>query len=350
MAKRLVGALDGKGHGCVIEQELPALKRGFVRVQVQASVISPGTELNGAKKQRKDGGDSGKAPMPFGYQNAGYVLECGENVKGFKPGDRVFCMGAGYAQHATIADTPQNLCFHLPENLGFEQAAYAHLVATGMNAIRRAQPELGEYFVVVGQGLVGQLSARLAQLSGCYVMGWDFTKGRLEIAEKWGIDGTTQIGVENFEEKARAFTNGYGFDGAVGAFGEEGTEAIKNIKKVMKTTPDTHAIGRLALVGGFQAVCNWGAGLGNLDLRCCARTGAGYHDEAWEAGETAYPPVFMRWTTQTNVELCLRLMAEKKVDVDALTTHVLPLAKIDEGVNALIDDPGHALGVILKMC
>jgi polar amino acid transport system substrate-binding protein len=321
----------------------------MVLVEVHASLISPGTELNAAKTARKEGKTDAGTPRPFGYQNAGVVLQVHDSVTEFQPGDRVACMGGGYAMHTDYAVVPKNLCAKLPENVSFEQGAYTHLAITSMQAVRRLQPELGEYLVVVGLGLVGQMAARLGQLDGAYAMGWDMVPFRCQVADDWGIDGTTVIGQDDAEKKAAEFTDGYGFDMAVMAFGGDGTKALEAVTKVMKLSPDTHRMGRISLVGGLKTMCSWGAGLGNLDLRCSARSGPGYHDDACERGDTEYPPVFMRWTTQTNMKLALRYMSEGKLDVSALTTHKVPLADIDEVVSAHIEDPGSTLGTLLMM-
>src|SRR4051812_12090240 len=45
-------------------------------------------------------------PIPLGYSNAGVVLETGENVTEFRPGDRVVSNGP----HAEIVNVPKNLC------------------------------------------------------------------------------------------------------------------------------------------------------------------------------------------------------------------------------------------------
>jgi len=341
--------LDGTGHGCVIAQDIPALSKGKVLVKVAVSLISPGTELSGAKTARAGGATDPGTPKPFGYQNAGVVVEVGEGVTDFVPGDRVACMGAGFAQHANYAVVPKNLCCKLPDNLTFEQGAYGHLAITALHAVRRAQPELGEYALMVGLGLVGQMAGRLAQIAGCYVMGWDMVPFRCQVAAGWGMDATAVVGQDEVEAKAKEFTRTYGFDWAVMAFGGDGTKALDSVKKVMKVSPDTHQMGRISLVGGLKTLCNWGAGLGNLDLRCSARSGPGYHDDAWEIGESEYPRVFMRWTTHTNLEYVLRLMSEGKLDVDTLTTHKVPLADIDEVVSAHIEAPESTLGTLLVM-
>ncbi|MFH1570562.1 MAG: hypothetical protein ABIL09_21410, partial [Gemmatimonadota bacterium] len=119
--QRRVGALDGRGRGVVIEQELGPPAAGQVLVEVRASLISPGTELGGVSALRAKP-DPARAPRPFGYANAGVVREVGEGVAQFGPGARVACMGAGYAQHADLALVPQNLCVPIPSGVDFESA------------------------------------------------------------------------------------------------------------------------------------------------------------------------------------------------------------------------------------
>ncbi len=349
MAKRTrkIGAIDGKGRGCVVSREVPELAKGTVLVEVHASLISPGTELKGAKQARAKPESSAAEPRPFGYQNAGVVLETGEGVADFKPGDHVACMGGGYALHTDYAVVPKNLCALLPENVSFQEGAYAHLAATSLNAIRRGGAELGENLLVVGLGLVGQLAARLGQLAGAFTMGWDMVPFRVETARRWGIDAAAVIGQEDESEKSDAFTRGSGFDMAVVAIGGEGTDALERVINVMKVSPDNHVMGRVCLVGGATTQCSWGARFGNLDLRSCARTGPGYHDKAWEIGEREYPPTFLRWHTRSNLELVLRLISEGRLDVRALTTHTVPVERIDEVVTAHIEAPDTALGTVL---
>ena len=136
-------------------------------------------------------------------------------------------------------------------------------------------------------------------------------------------------------------------DGGLIAFGGDAGQAIRNLAHCMRRCPDTHPSGTIVVVGGsnFEYRDHENAGMTNIDIRRAARTGAGYHDEAWEYG-APYPPVFMRWTTTTNLELCMRLIAESRVDVDTLTTHVIPLSDVDEATSAAMDDPDSMLGVV----
>ena len=245
---RHVGALDGTGHACVIEEEVPALGKGQVLVKTHASLVSPGTELSMAKLARKDGVTEKGEPRPFGYQNAGEVVEVGEGVTQFSRGDRVACMGAGHARHTNWSVVPQNLCARLPENVGYEEGAFAHLACTSLNALRRGDPELGEYLLVVGLGLVGQMAASLGRTAGMWVMGWDTIPFRCEVARGWGIHDTTVVGEENAKEKAAAFTRGLGFDVAIMAFGGDGNKALEAVRGVMKVSADRHQMGRVCPV------------------------------------------------------------------------------------------------------
>ena len=347
--KRLVGALDEAGRGVVIEQDIPTVKRGHILVRVAASVISPGTELSQAKRARAEGRTAAGKPAPFGYQNAGEIIELGGGVRQFAKGDRVACMGASYALHTNYAVLPQNLCAKIPDNVTFEQAAYCHLVMTSLHTIRRGEPQIGENLLIVGLGIVGQFAAQFGRMAGMFVMGWDTLPGRIRIAKSCGLEAAVRVDRQDARAAANDFTRGAGFDMAVMAYGGDGTDALAQAIETMKLSPDGHHMGRVCIVGGLRTDISWPTALGNVDLRAASRTGPGYHDDDWEAGKRDYPPVFMQWTTRTNMELVLRLMSEKKLKVRALTTHRLPLAEIDKAVTAHCESPGKTLGTVLLM-
>ena len=348
VSKRIVAAVTGDGRITVIEEDVPPVRAGTVLVEVRRSLISTGTELDGwrafARRARHPAPDA--APKTFGYSNSGVVVEIGEGVSDFGPGDRVACIGAGYALHTDYAVVPHNLCVGLPDNVTFDQGAYAMLSATAIYALRRGEPEFGEYFAVVGLGLLGQLTARIHQLAGCFVIGWDMIERRNRIATSWGIDATALVEAEDEVKATDAFTGGKGLDRGVMAFGGDGDEAFRRLSRAMKVSPDGHPVGVVVVVGGTKF--HFDAGLTNIDIRRASRTGAGYHDEGWEHGPP-YPPVFMRWTTRTNLELSMRLIADGKLDVDILTTHRVPLKNVEEEIAALIDKPDDMLGVVLRM-
>src|SRR5689334_19219893 len=126
---RRVVAVARSGHVEVQTEPIPVPAPGRLLVRVRASLISPGTEL---------GAWTGKArpetPVPpfrqFGYQNAGEVVALGEACTGFEVGQRVACMGAGYAQHTDYASVPQRMATPLPDEVSDEEGAFVALAAT----------------------------------------------------------------------------------------------------------------------------------------------------------------------------------------------------------------------------
>ncbi|MBI3944623.1 MAG: zinc-binding alcohol dehydrogenase [Armatimonadetes bacterium] len=343
---RRVLAIDGRGRFVVIEQPVPEVKPGQVRIRVGASLVSPGTELGGVRA-RRERPDPGASPRPFGYSNAGEVVSVGEGVTRFRPGQRIAAIGGGYALHATDAVVPQNLCAELPDGVPYARGAFGMLAATALHAIRRAAPEIGEHFLVVGLGPVGQLAAQWARIAGTHTIAWDRLSLRLEVARRAGCDRTVNVGEEDPVAAAQAFSRGHGLDAAVMAFGGDGTEAFKQILRCLKLSPDTHRMGRVVIVGGATVQTPFAAAIGNVDLHSAARTGPGYHDDAWEHGDE-YPAVFLPWNTRRNLEECLRFIREGRLLVEPIITHRVSLDEAPAACDALVERPNEALGVVVQ--
>jgi|SRR5688572_4320021 len=129
-----------------------------VFVQAKASCVSPGTEravLCGLPGSRRG------FPYVPGYSTAGVVVRPGRRSK-FKPGDRV----AGKMPHASHGVmTPASL-FRIPDGVSDQEAAFLELGIICLQGIRKAAIRPGERVAVVGQGLIGQLAARLARAAG----------------------------------------------------------------------------------------------------------------------------------------------------------------------------------------
>lgn len=345
---RKLATRGGDGFIRLIEQEMPHLTNGTVLVKVHASLVSPGTELSGwhAYRAKQQNPDATASHKPFGYSNAGVVVAVADDVAEYKVGDRVACIGGGFALHTDYALVPHNLCIALPDQVTYDQGSYAMLLATALQTLRRGQPEFGEYVCVVGLGLVGLLTARLYQLAGNYAAGWDSLPARIAFARKWGIPAMAPDSAA--VESIRSFTDGHGLDAAVLANAGPCDETVNRLVECMKTTLDGHPMGRIMIVGWPTfSFDNMIGGMNNIDIRRCSRTGYGYHDEKWEYGDD-YTPVAMRWTTKTNLALCMRLVAEGKIDVDALTSHRIPLDDVEQQTAKAMKNPDDMLGVVFN--
>ena len=128
------------------------------------------------------------AYSPLGYSTAGEVIDVPSDITGFSVGDRVACAGAGYASHAEVIAVPANLCVKLPADADLSRAAYNTLGAIALQGIRQADLKLGETCVVIGLGLLGQLTCMMLRASGVRVVGLDIDPAMVELARKHCAD------------------------------------------------------------------------------------------------------------------------------------------------------------------
>ncbi len=343
---RMTAFVDA-GRVTLEKEPVPELGTGHVEIEVHRSLVSPGTELGGWHSYGQNGRATKPERRPFGYSNAGIVSRTGEGVSDFRPGDRVAAIGAGLALHSTVCVVPQNLCVRIPENVSLEDASYAMLAATALQAVRRADPKIGEECAIFGLGLLGHLTAMLLRINGCRALGIDLLESRRETATVWGIDQTASPEEGSLEDSSSSFTQGGGLDLAVFATSGEAGNLFQRLVPLMRTAPDGHPGGRVVLVGHLTFPLSTKP-MSNLDIRFASRTGPGYHDPAWESGR-AYPDVHVRWNTRTNLELCMRLISERRLPVGRLTTHRIPLSEIESALPEAAATPDTMLGVILEM-
>jgi len=224
--KRKYVVRDEKGVISIEEGPIPKPGRGEVLVKVHASLISQGTELGGVIRARKNP-CKGKKKTAFGYSNAGEVIDVGQGCKDIKIETKVACMGSG-ALHASHACVPRNLCVPIPDGVSYQEATFACLGATALQAVRRAKLELGENVAVLGLGIVGQIGSQLAKIAGCHVVSWDSLPLRLKKAEKI-VDQVLNIKGNDAVSLTDEFTSGYGIDAGFICFGGEATEACEKL-------------------------------------------------------------------------------------------------------------------------
>jgi threonine dehydrogenase-like Zn-dependent dehydrogenase len=345
--KRIAAVTTGTGEAKTRIEDLPQLKGNEVLIKVHASLISPGTEMSGLKNKRITPDPNGEEKN-FGYANAGEILQINGDVKDLKVGMRVAAMGNGGAHHANYTNVPVNLVVPIPDNVSYSQAVYACLGATSLHAVRRTDIKLGEYGMVLGLGIVGNLAAQLSQINGAHVIGWDGLDNRIAIAEKCGIKNMVNFRNSDPVEISKKFSAPYGIDFAVMAFGGPATEAFNSVKDCMKVSQDGHIMGNVVLVGGCIVEIGGGAYSGNLNIKIASRTGAGYHDGEYEYGQD-YPDAFVQFTTRRNLREIISLISEKRLLVDPMTTHELPIEEVGKAADLLINSPEKALGIVLKM-
>ncbi|MCD8134386.1 MAG: alcohol dehydrogenase catalytic domain-containing protein [Clostridiales bacterium] len=129
----------------------------------------------------------GSTPTPLpkilGHENSGVVCEVGEEVTGFKAGDRVLCdppahcaedcpscrkgltnicvngfpqtagigvPDGGYAKYLLIRDVAHTMILHVPDNVKPEDAVLFDVICVTLHGIRMSRFKIGDAVVVSG--------------------------------------------------------------------------------------------------------------------------------------------------------------------------------------------------------
>ncbi len=345
-----------KGTMLVDEVPDPALRSGGVIVRNNFSLISAGTERSSVQKRQEGMLAKAKANPELvkgvfqqmkqqgvlatykkvmtrmgafgamGYSSAGTVLAVANDIEDFIPGDQVACAGGGYASHAELIFVPKNLCAKIPVGVAMEDAAYTTVGAIALQGVRQAAPTLGETIVVIGLGLVGQLTVQILKAAGCRVIGLDIDKHAAALAKSLGADAAFSRASASIVKDVLSFTHGYGADAVII------TAATKSSDPVQLAGELCRDKGRVVLVGDVGLTLPRAPYyMKELDFRLSRSYGPGRYDHSYEEKGFDYPIGYVRWTEKRNMEEFLRLLQQKKVDVQKLTTHTFP---IDDAVKA----------------
>lgn len=312
----------------------PAPKRGEVLAEIAyAGFCATDIELlTGEMVHIKNGNTT--YPIIPGHEWSGRIVQVGEDVRELRVGDRItsdVSLGCGecgecrrghynlcpnrevigsyrnrqgvFAQYVAV---PQRHAYKLPEGLSLEEAALAEPAATAMYAVTKARIPAGAQVLVIGDGPIGQLAAQLASVEGAsrVIMAgsWD---EKLAVAKSCGVSETINYHREDVIERAGELTDG-------------GPEII--IETSGSNSALTSAVQALKPTGRIVAV-SWYSGpavdvpMNTLIVK-----------DAELVGSLASPNSF---------EPVLRYMAEGKLKVKPLITHIRPLEELEDVVKMI---------------
>ena len=339
--------------GGVAVQEVPApgVEPGTVVVRVAYSCISVGTELSGVRHAetplwrramanpakvkraidvaRKEGFGELERKLrsrtavgsALGYSAAGRVVEVGDGVDDLAVGDLVACAGAGVANHAEMIRVPRNLAVPVPEGLDLRFAATVTLGAIALQGIRRANPTLGETFVVIGLGAIGQLTAQLLRLAGCRVVVSDLDPSRVDLALRLGADVPLASG-DDVEQRIRRLTDGVGADGVIITASTPSDDVVASAFGMCRKKARVVLVGDVGLHLQREHIY-----AKELDFLVSTSYGPGRYDRRYEEDGLEYPIGYVRWTENRNMSEVLRLLAGGRLDVSSLIGDLVPLSQ-----------------------
>ena len=280
--------------------------------------------------------------QPTGYSVSGVVIGLGEGVSEFRVGDPVAAAGGGYAYHAEFVEVPKNLIVSIPPGLGFKEASSVALGAIALHGVRRTGLELGEYCVVMGNGILGLLAVQMLRITGVRVIAVDIDKNRLKTAAAFGAEHMIN---PNEEDTVKAIEN---------ITGGRGTDAVLFAAATQDSTPLSQAFqmcrkkGRVILMGVSGMELNRkDIYPGELDFRISTSYGPGRYDKIYEEEGNDYPYAYVRWTEGRNFTEYLRLLASNQVSIEPLIHRVYPIEEAGKAFDSLKETGNKPLIVIL---
>lgn len=328
-----------------VDEPEPALAADQVRVRTLLSGISAGTELTSYRgtsphvEKRWDAerrlfvrNDAGKPKYPvtnLGYEEVGEIVELGADVHDLAVGDRVCGTWGHRTAHVAAADYVR--ARRLPRGVDPLVGIFSHMGPVALNGVLDAEIRLGETVCVFGLGVVGQLVAQLARLSGARVIGVDPVGARRDLAARLGATDVLDAGAGSVAEQVKELTRGRGADVCIEASGS--TNALNEAIRACAYSS------KVVAMGFFQGE---GKGLflgeefhhNRIDLVCSQISGVAN-------------VIRHRWDRLRLISTFIDLAAAGSVDVGALVTHRRPFAEARALFELLDARPAEALQTVL---
>jgi L-iditol 2-dehydrogenase len=324
----------GSGELVVEDVAVPDIDDDEILVRVRAAAIC-GSDLRILR--------AGHALIPagsrrvLGHEVAGDVDAVGSRVHGFTPGERVClvpCVGCGRCDDCIAGDNnacdsvhilgfgfdggfqeflrvPRsalergNVC-RVPDSVSYAEAALVEPLACCYRAQRQVGVGFRDTVVIIGAGPIGVLHTLLARLAGARrIIASDVVASRLEMVRRLGADVVVGGSGEDLGEVIREQTDGRGADVV--------------ITTVSSAAVQSQAVGLLARRG-----------------RLCLFAGLSASERVEiDTNRLHYLSLTLTGTTGTSIAeyaACLRLVAERRIDLTPVITGRFPLDRIHEAI------------------
>jgi len=254
----------------------PHISSDEVMVRVKACGIC-GSDIHGMD------GSTGRRipPLIMGHEASGIIVETGEEVQGWKSGDRVtfdstvyplndwYTLNGRYnlsdnrevlgvspgsykrdGAFAEFIAIPQHILYRIPDRVTFTQAAMVEAVAVALHSINISGIRMGDTCAVTGTGMIGIFIIKLLKLSGASrVIALDIDAKRLEKASACGADYTFPAEETDLPEKIMALSYGRGADISFDAAGN--SSSVNTCIGILRKGGTAVLVGNIAPVVDF---------------------------------------------------------------------------------------------------
>jgi L-iditol 2-dehydrogenase len=312
-----------------------------VVVKVRACGVC-GTDINFVRDWAAD-------PMPLGHEIAAEVVEVGKNVTSVAPGDRVIvedCTMCGICEHCKSGHPELCRTMHSIEGqpgmgqymsvrfnslvkfegLDFVPASLTEPLAVSLTAVLNASIPLGGSVMVLGNGPLGLMAARLAKLRGAGFVGItglpaanERERARFAAAKDFGCDLAVEAGRESVEEKVKALFP-------------------KGVDRVIVSSPPESMKDAFPIIAFGGIITYFGLHFGgrntiSLDVNDCIFR------------KITLIPTFAE--PAINFPVSLRLLRDGSVDASKIITHTFPLEQAIVTMRGIVDGSLPAIKAVM---
>ena len=279
----------------------------------------------------------GEYPFIYGHEIVGFVDEVGPEQAKYNVGDRLFlfpgtyCMEcdeciSGHSENCTneavaklagtggfaqfIAVSGEKIrrggIYEIPDDISFDAASLGEPLTSVFACLENVNVGYPNVLVIIGAGPIGCFMAQLAKNRGAQkVIMIDINASRLETSKQFGVDFTVNSGKEDPIEAVKTLTNGKGADKVISATPVNATQ-----------TQSIHMVRKGGLVVFFGGVPK--GSMTELDCNLI------HYNNIWIKGHFG--------ASYSQSKRAFQLAVSPEFPTEKFITHILPLDKINEGI------------------
>lgn len=312
------------------EMEVAEPGPGQVGIRTVYSGVSQGTErwaLTG-RYNHWDENPAANYPCSPGYQAAGVVDVLGDGVDDLAIGDHVFTMGTQFvdpdhkypgpcqASHSAYLVADRAAVTKVAPDVDLAQASQYHVASVARSGVRITKVQPGELVVVIGLGMIGQMSAQAARRVGATVVATDLIPARCEAARAHSADRVVDAAEESLEAVLHEMGRGEP-DVVIDTTGDH--RMFDRCRDLVRHE------GRIALQGYYVEP---------IEIE--------FHPTHLKRATVTFP---CGWDDEFN-DVLAEDMATGLIAIEPLITHRIPFRDVEDAYAMVVDHPEQSLGMV----
>jgi 2-desacetyl-2-hydroxyethyl bacteriochlorophyllide A dehydrogenase len=305
---------------------LPDVGPNDVLIRTVCSGVSQGTERWLLTDRYRWAGGVPQYPHFPGYQAAGVVEQVGTAVDDLRAGDRVFAQGTpfadrppryGLASHTGFLVAPRSGVTKLDPSVDLAAASLLRMAGVARHGVRLTGVREGDLVAVIGQGLIGQMSAQAARRCGARVIASDLVPARVEASEQYSADRAVDASKQDLADVVREEAP----DGA-----DVVIETTGNARLFLTCVDLVRPEGRICLQGYYPELIE-----------------VDFHPTHLKRPTVTFPC----WVDEQEDAALAADLARGDVLIEPLITHRIPYTKAAEAFDLVVEHPDRTLGMVL---